>query len=124
MRTPIERAILALHPTAQPLIDYILRDDADGRGVYISAWKLPGDPPADRDIATLAAQYDAAEAARESEASALRTAIIQAAQGAVGQSVTALTAPQVRALLVILLWKEGALTPAGVVRPLAEWVRS
>jgi hypothetical protein len=63
------------------------------------------------------------ETAAEAERKAARAAVLAAAQSAVGVPVTALTAGQVRALVAALLFKEGGLDGAGVVRPLAGWVR-
>jgi hypothetical protein len=45
------------------------------------------------------------------------------AGGAAGKLITNLTASEVRALVAVLLWKAGALTPDGAVRPLDEWAR-
>lgn len=59
----------------------------------------------------------------EQENEAIRALVVQAAQGAVGVNLTALTAGQQRALLAILLWKAGAVNPDGTVRPLAQWAR-
>lgn len=33
-------AIYALHPTAQPEVDFSLRDDSDGSGAYIEFWNV------------------------------------------------------------------------------------
>ncbi len=55
--------------------------------------------------------------------SALRTLIINLAQSAVGLQVDALTAAQTRALVAILLYKQGALTPTGAVKPLNQWAQ-
>ncbi len=63
------------------------------------------------------------QAQAQADALALRLKVMGIAQGAVGVAVDQLTLAQTRALVALLLWKEGALTPAGAVRPLAEWVR-
>lgn len=122
MLTLIHRAILALHPAALPLVDFELRDGGDGQ-VYVSAWRLPGEPPAAADIAALAATYDAAQVQRDTEAAALRTQVRTLAQSAVGVRIDQLTAAQVRALMAILLWQAGALAPDGTVKELNTWVR-
>lgn len=33
-----EWGVLRLHPNAKPIIDFVLRNDLDGRGVYIDKW--------------------------------------------------------------------------------------
>lgn len=53
---------------------------------------------------------------------AARDLVLSTAQTAVGVRYDALTNIQLRALVGILLWREGALDGAGVVRPLARWV--
>lgn len=70
-----------------------------------------------------AAAIDAAEDAAREERRAARQLVLQVAQSAVGLRFDALTAAQTRALVAILLWKEGALTGGGFVRPLSEWVQ-
>lgn len=57
------------------------------------------------------------------DAAALRQRVRAVAQSAVGTQFDQLTASQLRALLAILLHKEGALDNTGAVRPLADWVR-
>jgi hypothetical protein len=76
------------------------------------------------------AEIDAAIAARAAarlqagkDAAALRQKVLTTAQSAVGISVDALTAGQVRALVALLLYQQGALDKSGVVQPLAGWVR-
>jgi hypothetical protein len=69
----------------------------------------------------IAAAVVAYVAQEESGNSLLRTRVLQIAQSAVGTQVDQLTANQVRALVAILLWKAGALTPQGAVKPLGQW---
>jgi hypothetical protein len=72
---------------------------------------------------TAAAAQEAAEAQERADDTAARALVVQIAQTAVGTRFDQLTAQQVRALAAILLWREGALTATGQVRPLSEWVR-
>lgn len=53
----------------------------------------------------------------------LREQIKTVAQSAVGVAYDQLTAAQVRALVAILLWKQGALNNDGTVKPLGQWVK-
>jgi hypothetical protein len=64
----------------------------------------------------------AAEAERTAQQQ-LRQRIVTLAQSAVGVSIDVLTAAQRNALIACLLYKEGAITTAGVVRPLGEWLK-
>lgn len=43
-------AVKRLHPNATFVDDVIVQDDSDGRGPYLKAWNLPGNPPADAEI--------------------------------------------------------------------------
>lgn len=115
------KAIAQLYPNARPLVDYELRDDGDGRGAYIARWALPQPRPTTQQLADAIAAYDAAQTAREQAAQQLRQTVVSLATSAVGVSVASLTAAQVRALLVVLLRKAGALNADGTVRPLGDW---
>jgi len=66
------------------------------------------------------APADAAERARFAQYGA-RAAILATAQGAVGKAVDALTATERSALVSVLLWRFGAITPQATVAPLDEW---
>lgn len=70
------------------------------------------------------AAIDAAKQANEQAVTAARALVVQTAQTAVGVAYGSLTAAQVRALLAVLLWREGALAADGTVKPLSSWVRS
>jgi hypothetical protein len=76
-------------------------------------------------------EIDAAIAAREAarqqalaDAAALRQQVLTIAQSAVGVRADLLTAAQLRALFVVILWRDGAIDNALVVRPLAQWVKA
>lgn len=116
------KAMAQLYPTARPFVDYVAVEEADGTRPF-TRWNLPGNPPTEAEITTAAAAYDAAETQRQAEATTLRQQVISTAQSAVGVSITALTAAQVRALVAILLWKAGAIKADGTVKVLTEWVR-
>jgi hypothetical protein len=65
--------------------------------------------------------YD--QAAVDQQQNALKTAVLTTAQSAVGVALNNLTNVQVRALLAIVLFKEGAVATDGTIKPLNEWVR-
>jgi len=58
---------------------------------------------------------------RAADNATTRTLVFQTAQTAVGVNLAALNAAQVRALLSVLMYKNGALNPDGTVRPLTAW---
>ena len=71
-----------------------------------------------------AAQAELAQKAQaKQDAAALRQRVVNVAQSAAGVSVDQLTAPQVRSLVALLLWKAGALDNEEKVKPIGEWVR-
>lgn len=111
------RALRFLYPVAD--LDLITLA-ANGT---ITSWGLPGAAPTPAQLQAASDAYDAAQAQEEQDAQALRTLVRNAAQSAVGVGLTNLTAAQVRALLAILLHKEGALDKDGKVRPLADWAK-
>lgn len=41
----LHAAIRAAYPGANPLTDYIVQDDSDGRGPYLAVWNLTGPLP-------------------------------------------------------------------------------
>lgn len=116
------KALTHLHPAAKQFSDFEIRATSDG-DEYIAVWRLAQPQPTEAELAAAIAAYDTAETARKQEATTLRNQVVSLAQSAVGVTLNNLTAAQVRALVAILLWKEGAVTPAGAIRPLAEWVR-
>lgn len=82
---------------------------------------LPADPTPAEIAAALAAQQQQDQQAR-TDAAQLRQQVLTLANSAAGVRVDALTAPQVRALVSLLLWQAGALNKDGTVRPLADWI--
>lgn len=42
--------IMYMYPNAVPLVDFVVRNDADGRGQYIDDWNLADPKPTDEDI--------------------------------------------------------------------------
>lgn len=121
------KALRHLYPTARAGSpsrpgDYELHADAEGN-TSIATWSLPGDPPTEEEIDAAIAAYDAAETQRAQEAATLRQQVVTVAGSAVGVVLTDLTAPQVKALLAVLLHKAGALDKDGKVRVLSEWVK-
>lgn len=121
MATELWKALTYLYPNARPLVDYELTDNSDGRGPQITAWRLPGAQPTEAELDAASATYDAAQTQRDADAQALRQKVVTVARSAVGQTIDTLTAAQVRALVAVLLWKAGALTKDGAVKPLGSW---
>jgi hypothetical protein len=115
----LSHALAQLFPQANPLRDYTIQDDGDGP--YIAAWHLAQAQPTLAELQAASDAYDTAQAQADADAQALRTQVIAVAQSAVGVVITSLTAVQVRSLLAVLLWKAGALTPTGAVKPLGQW---
>lgn len=98
----------------------LTRDD----GVVTLTYAHPPETePTDQQISDALAEIPARQAAQQQAAAALRQQVRTLAQSAVGVRVDALSGAQVRALLVILLHKEGALNDDGTVRALGQWVR-
>ena len=83
---------------------------------------LPHDPTPEESQAAIA-QRETARQQASTDAAALRQQILTLAQSAVGVRLIDLTAGQRNALIAILLWKEGAIDAALVVRPLSVWVK-
>lgn len=97
-------------------------DGRQVRSMLASDWPppLPIDPtPAE--IAAAKAARDAQAVQDKADAVALRTRVRALAQSSVGVQLDALTAPQVRALIAVLLHKQGAIDKSGAIRPLADW---
>lgn len=67
------------------------------------------------------AALDAAAQQQATQQATTRAAIVATAQGAVGKPLAALTTAERNALLAVLLWGAGALTPALTVAPLDRW---
>lgn len=93
------------------------------RSTLASDWPppLPSDPTAAQSAAAIAA-LDAAAAQSKADATLLRTRVLTLAQSAVGVQIDQLTAPQIRALVALLLFKQGAIDKSGAVLPLAGWL--
>lgn len=66
---------------------------------------------------------DARAAQQTRQRQGARAAILATARGAVGKSVAGLTAAERNALLTVLLWGAGMITPDLTIAPLAEWAR-
>jgi hypothetical protein len=109
--------------TADDATQHVLFFDGAVRSMLASDWPppLPTDPTPQQIAAAIVARQAAAQQAI-TDAAALRAQIIALAQSAVGVSLSALTAPQVRALTALLLWKAGGVKADATVRPLAEWL--
>jgi hypothetical protein len=110
--------------TADDATQHVLFLDAGVvRSMLASAWPPP--PPSDptpTEIAAAIAAKDAQAAQDTADASALRTRVRTLAQSAVGIQFDQLSGAQVRALIAILLHKQGAIDKNGAIRPLADWV--
>jgi hypothetical protein len=115
------KALKQLYPDAVPFVDYEIRDD--GSGAYIAAWHLQAPQPTEAELAAAIVAYDAAQQTAATEASALRTRVVNLAQSAVGVQIDLLSAAQRNALLAALLYKTGAIDKNGAIRPLQDWVK-
>lgn len=103
-------------------VHVLFLDGRQVRSMLAADWTgpLPTDPtPAE--IAAARAERDAQAVQDKADATALRTRVRTLAQSAVGIQIDALSAPQVRALIAILLHKQGAIDKSGAIRPLADW---
>lgn len=75
-------------------------------------------------IRELILTFDIRTRSAEQQAKATSLAAIKAAaNSAADVALTDLTAGQVKALMAVLLWRAGGVTPDGKVRPLSEWVK-
>lgn len=97
-----------------PLVAFTLDDDA-----RVLTWSGPDAQP--QDVAAVVATHQAALSQREQAINALRARVRALAQSAVGIQIDQLTAPQTRALVAVLLHKQGAIDTTGAIRPLADW---
>lgn len=100
---------------AYPGVPFTLADDA-----AMLTWGGP--QPAPDPVATRVA-YVASLDQQARDVVALRQQIVQAAQSAVGVAIGQLSIAQRNALIVLLLWKAGALNRDGTVKDLGEWVQ-
>lgn len=116
----IWKALKHLYPQADPQADYEIRDD--GAEPYIAAWRLAGNPPTESELMAAITAYDGAAQLARTDALALRQTILTTARTAEGVLLANLTTNQIKALLAILLWKEGGVKPDMTVRALAEWI--
>lgn len=109
--------------TADDGTTHVLYLEAEAvRSMLAAVWPppLPSEPTQAEIDAAIAARAAAEQQAR-ADAMALRTRVRTLAQSAVGVQVDQLTAAQVRALIVVLLHKQGAIDRAGAIRPLNDW---
>ena len=127
MRRDVWKGFAHLFPDAEMFRDYRLEAFGEGEPELV-VWNLPDPVPTDAELDQAILDYDAAREQERQEAEAeqaavrtLRGEIRSTAQSAVGVRFDQLTAAQLRALLAVLLYREGALDRSGVVRPPAEW---
>lgn len=109
--------------TADDSTQHVLyRENGLVRSMLASDWPppLPSDPTVEEVVVALAAQIEAAERAC-SEATRLRQRALTLAQSVQGLRVDALTLPEARAILEILLYQAGALGSDGTVQPPPAW---
>jgi hypothetical protein len=109
----IPSAIAQFNPQAT----YLLTSSNATSWNDIVEWYGPGPKPTPEQLEA-AWQIVLAERAEEK---AVRDAILDAAQGAVGKSLSSLTAGERNALLAVLLFRLGAVDRSGKVRPLRQW---
>lgn len=60
---------------------------------------------------------------QEAASKAAKALILPVAQGTVGKHFDALVATEVRALVVLMLYQQGAIGADGTVQPLTSWLR-
>lgn len=119
----VERDGLPRQATDEDGVVHVLYFDAHVvRSMLASEWlpPLPSDPTPAEVAAAIAAKA-AAEQQTKADAAALRTRVRALAQSAVGVQLDQLSAPQVRALIAVLLHKQNAIDKTGAIRPLADW---
>lgn len=96
--------------------------DAAGQTVYITVPESISKATVDAVLAAHdAAAIVAAEAAQRQTDEDIRRQVFTAAAGAVGKSISTLTTTERNALIAVLLWRWGALSPTLTIRPLADW---
>lgn len=102
-----------------------LTQDGTRGGPYLSVYVEPDGLPEPTEAEILAAivTLETEAAAAATAAAQLRQQVRTTAASAVGVRYDLLTAAQVRALVAILLWKQGALNSLGLVQPLDEWAK-
>ncbi|MBA3867793.1 MAG: hypothetical protein H0X30_01415 [Anaerolineae bacterium] len=116
----IPRVLGRLAPTAE----YHWKGNGWGTYADIGEWRSPLIPKPSE--VAVYAEWDlclAEQAKTASEDDASRHRIVTLAQSAVGVQVEQLSAIQVRALIALLLRKEGALTADGSIKPLTTWAK-
>ncbi len=99
-----------------PNVTFTLADDTT-----ITSWVGAAPQPTFAQVVAGVAAHVAAqnqEAANEAE---LRTRVRTLVQSSVGVQIDQLTAAQVRALVIVLLQRQGAVSSSGVIRPLRDW---
>ena len=121
MTSDLWKAFAHLYPDAQPLVDYILQDDGDGRGPYLATWHLPGDPPDEQAALAAIRAFDAAAVDRATKQATKQARQSGDASGAVGKAVATLKQNELNALLELLLERAGALDDEGRVKPVDLW---
>jgi hypothetical protein len=118
------RVVTALDETDAESLHVLYVERGQVRSMLLSDWtgtRPPDYDPAE-DLTAAIAAHQAREVQQRADAAALRMRILTTAHSAVGQPIDTLTAVQVRALLVCLLHRAGAIDTSGVVRPLGEWL--
>lgn len=111
-----------LFPAGQAGTDWTLQDD--GAGPFIASWNRAEPQPNDAQIDAAIAAAKAAAQQAETDAVALKQAVQNLAQSAVGVVIDQLTAAQRNALIACLLWKAGAIDKDMKIRPLAQWLKN
>lgn len=113
-----------LFPSGVPGVDWTLQDNGDGTGPFIASWNRAEPQPNDAQIDAAITAAKAAAQQAETDAVALKQAVQNLAQSAVGVVIDQLTAAQRNALIACLLWKAGAIDKDMKIRPLAQWLKN
>lgn len=97
-------------------------------GDETTVWVSVPDTVPEPAVATVIAAHDPEsdtrrEALAERTNEQIRQAVRTAAQGAAGKRLADLTTAERNALIAVLLWREGALSPTLTIRDLALWAQ-
>lgn len=117
----IWKALVHLFPNAQPGVDYVLRDDGKEVVIDIDAWRLSAPIPDAAQLDTASTAYDSQQPVIKEQAQQIRAGVKQSAAAVIGKRFADLTAADVRALLAVVLWRNGGIAPDTTIRPFDDW---
>lgn len=107
-----------------PAAEYHWKGSGYGSYADIGEWRSPGIPkPSEAAVYAEWDVYLAEQARATGRESVLHIRLSTPAESAVGVQVEQLSPAQVRALLVVLLQREGAIAADGSIKPLDTWAQ-